>query len=140
MNTLKYILCSAAICSSVAVAQETYTVRGVVLNDQKEPVADAVVSALGHGMVRTESDGSFEMQNLAKWTTVRVQAKGFYTKEIHVQNDVENASVFLIPLDRRNYNQTVLNGMAENGEGVENTFGVQNVAKKDLSLGAVTLD
>lgn len=140
MNTLKYILCSAALCSSVAVAQETYTVSGVILNDQKEPVADAIVSAWGHGMMRTDADGAFEMKGLTKWTTVRVQAKGFYNKEIRVQNDAENVSVFLIPQDRRNYNQTVLNGMAENSEGQESTMGVQNVAKKDFSLGAVTLD
>ncbi|MBE6332398.1 MAG: SusC/RagA family TonB-linked outer membrane protein [Bacteroidales bacterium] len=140
MNTLKYILCSAAICSTVAVAQESYTVSGVVLDDQNNPVADAVVSSIGHGMVRTNNDGSFEMQNLAKWATVRIQANGFYTKEIRVQSNVENVSVILIPQDLRNYNQTLLNGMAENSEGLENTYGVQNVAKKDFSLGAVTLD
>lgn len=131
MNTLKYILCSAAICSTVAVAQESYTVSGVVLDDQNNPVADAVVSSIGHGMVRTDNDGSFEMQNLAKWATVRIQANGFYTKEIRVQSNVENVSVILIPQDLRNYNQTLLNGMAENSEGLENTYGVQNVAKKE---------
>lgn len=140
MNTIKYILCSAALCASVASAQETYSVSGVILDDQKQPVAGAVVSALGHAMVRTDSVGAFSMQGVAKWATVRVQAQGFYNKEIRVQGDIQNATVFLIAQDSREYNQTLVTGIGENIEGVENTNGVINVAKKDFSLGAVTLD
>lgn len=140
MNTLKNILCCAALCSSVSMAQETYTVSGVILNDQKEPVADAVILVPGRTMVRTESDGAFIIDNLPKWATLRVQADGFYSKELRVQNNIENVSVFLIPQDRRDYNQTLVGGVSENAEGVESTFGLQNVAKKDFAKGAVTLD
>ena len=140
MNTLKNILCCAALCSTVAMAQEKYTVSGVILNDLKEPVADAVVTVPGRNVVRTGSDGSFSIANLPKWATLHIQAKGFYTKEIRVQNDIDNVSVFLIPQDRRDYNQTLLNGMTENSEGKESAFGKQNIAKKDFSLGAITLD
>ena len=140
MNKLKHIICCAALCSTVAMAQENYKVSGVILNDLQEPVADAIVLAPGKAMVRTASDGSFTMENLSKWTVLRVQAKGFFHKEIRVQDNIENLSVLLIPEDRRFYNQTILNGMADNSEGVENKLGVQNLAKKDFLAGAVTLD
>jgi len=142
MNVLKNILCSAALCSGMAFAQtsETYTVSGVILNDQLQPVADAIVSCPGHGLVRTEADGKFELKDVEKWVAVRVQAQGFYNKEFHVVENADNLNVYLIGKEKRQYNQTVLNGMADNSEGVESTFGTQNIAKKDLSLGAVGLD
>ncbi len=141
MNIYKYILCSAALCSTIAFAQEQkYSVSGVILNDQKEPVADAIVTCPGHGLVRTDAEGKFSFKNVDKWTTVRVQAKGFYNKEFRVVSDADQLSVFLIDADKRDYNETLLNGMAENSEHVSNGFGIQNVAKKDLSLGAVTFD
>ncbi len=135
-------MCCTALCSSLAWAQkaETYTVSGVILNDQLQPVADAIVSCPGHKVVRTEADGSFRLVNVEKWGTVRVQAQGFYNKEFRVAGDALNLNVYLIGQEKRLYNQTVLNGMAENSEGVESAFGTQNIAKKDLSLGAVGLD
>ena len=77
MNILKHIICCAALCSTVAMAQENYTVSGVILNELREPVADAVLTAPGKSLVRTASDGSFVMHNLSKWSVIRVQAKGF---------------------------------------------------------------
>ncbi|MBP5680456.1 MAG: SusC/RagA family TonB-linked outer membrane protein [Bacteroidales bacterium] len=140
MNTLRYILCSSVLCSSVALAQEKYSVSGVILNDQNQPVADAVISVPGRVMVRTESDGSFTFENLDKWTTLRIKANGYYTKELRVQNNIENVSVILVSEDSREYNQTVVRGIMENLEGVESSMGVQNVSQKDFSLGAITLD
>lgn len=140
MNTLKYILCSTALCSSLVMAQERYNVSGVILNDLHEPVVDAIVTCPGHGLVRTDADGKFSFSDVEKWTTVKIQAKGFYSKEMRVVCDTEELPIYLIDASKRVYNETILNGMAENSEHVSNVFGVQNVAKKDLALGAVTLD
>ncbi len=142
MNIFKYIMCSTALCSGMVLAQqaETYTVSGVILNDRLQPVADAIVSCPGHEMVRTDADGKFSFKNVEKWGTVHVQAQGFYNKEFRVVGNAADLNVYLIDKEKRQYNQTSLNGMAENSEGVESTFGIQNLAKKDLSLGAVTLD
>ena len=142
MNIFKYIMCSAALCSGLAFAQqtETYTVSGVILNDQLQPVADAIVTCPGHGLVRTDENGAFKFTGVEKWSTVKVQAQGFYNKEFRVVNDAQDLNVCLIDKNKRMYNQTVLNGMAENSEGVEHALGLQNFAKKDFSLGAVGLD
>lgn len=113
---------------------------GVILNDQHEPVAEAVVICPGHGLVRTDSDGKFSFNQVSKWTTIKIQAKGFYNKELRVVGDTDQLPIYLIDASKREYNETILNGMAENSEHVANALGIQNVAKKDFSLGAVTFD
>lgn len=135
-------MCSAALCSSVSLAQsvEKFNVSGVILDDKQQPVVDAIVTCPGHGLVRTEADGSFHFNDVEKWGTVRVQAKGYYNKEFRVVENTDGLNVYLISNDKRQYNQTLLNGIAENSEGQESTLGIQNVSKKDLSLGAVGLD
>ena len=126
--------------TSLAVAQNDITIKGVVLDDKQQPVADAILACPGHMLVRTAEDGSFQMSKLSEWEVVKVQAAGFYNKEIRVRGNADNMSVCLISDDRRNYNQTIVGGMNENAEGVVSAFGVQNVSKKDFPLGAVTLD
>jgi len=126
--------------SDLYAQEQKYTVSGVILNDQPEPVVDAIVTCPGHGLVRTDEEGKFSFKEVDKWATVRVQAKGFYNKEFRVVGDADQLSVYLIDQNKRDYNETLLNGMAENSEHVTNGFGIQNIAKKDLSLGAVTLD
>lgn len=141
MNLIKYILSAAIVANTTAViAQDTYNISGYILNDQKEPVADAIVICPGKGLVRTDAEGKFSFSGVEKWAVVKVQAKGFYNKEFRVVGDADQLNVCLINLGKREYNQTLLNGMAENSEHVADNFGVQNVAKKDFSLGAVTLD
>lgn len=122
-------------------AQTTgYTVSGVVLDDLCQPVEDAIVTVPGHGLVRTDNTGKFQFKNVEKWNTIRIQAKGFYQKEVRVTSDAADLCVYLIDEDKREYNQTLVQGMAENEEHQTTLLGLQNVAKKDFSLGAVTLD
>lgn len=142
MNTYKYILSGMVTLMATAVmAQEpTYTVKGVVLDDQNQPVEDAILTVPGHGLVRTDATGQFQFKNVEKWNTLRIQAKGYYQKEVRVLTDDDNLSIYLIDADKREYNQTLVQGLHENGEHLTSTYGQQNAAKKDFSLGAVTLD
>lgn len=138
-----YKLSLAALClgSSLAMAQEaTHSVKGVVLDDQKQPVSNAVITVPGHGLVRCDEDGSFEIKAAEKWLNVRIQAQGYYTKTYRITDDEEGISITLVPESRRDYNEILIEGMTGNAEGVTSKLGVQNVAKKDFPIAAVTLD
>lgn len=128
---------------SVAYAQEQaaqgYTISGVVYNQQKQPVADAVITTSGHGIVRTDEQGRFEMKNLKQWASVKVTADGYYPKEIRVVDNVSGLFVWLIDKDAVYYNETQVT-IDDVKEGVVSTVGVDNLSKKDFSLGAVTFD
>lgn len=128
---------------SVAFAQEQsaerYTISGVVYNSQNQPVADAVLTSSGHAIVRTDEQGRFEMKDLKKWAVVKVTADGYYPKEIRVTYNSSAVHVWLIDQDAVNYNETQVE-IDNVREGVQGTYGVQNVGKKDFELGAVTLD
>lgn len=126
--------------SLVAQNELTYAVSGIVLDARRQPVGEAVLTVPGHGIVRTDAEGRFHIKNLKKWSTIRIQAQGYYQRELRVVGDQEGLDVYLTDLSKRQYNQTLLNGMAENTELAVTTLGVQNVAKKDFALGAVTLD
>lgn len=142
-KNLIYKLSLVALClgSSLALAQEaTYSVKGVVLDDQKQPVSNAVITVPGHGLVRCQEDGSFQIEAAEKWLNVRVQAQGFYSKLYRVTGNEEGVSICLLPESRRDYNETLIEGMTGNAEGVTSKLGLQNVAKKDFSTSAVTLD
>lgn len=151
MNTLKYILPIALSAAGVVgyaqetstasvTDQQTFDVSGVILDDNRQPVADAILTSPGHKIVRTDADGKFTCTAMSKWAVVHVQAQGFFNKEFYVKSSQSDLNVYLIPDDRREYNQTVITGISDNEEGVESTFGLQNAARKDFSLGAVTLD
>lgn len=144
MHTLyinKKALTALCLGSTLAVAQQpTYSVRGTVLDDQLQPVANAVITVPGHGLVRCEDDGSFVIKEAEQWLNVRVQAQGFYNQTYRITGNEEGIHIYMIPESRRDYNQTLVEGMTGTAEGVVHKDGVQNVAKRDFSLAAVTLD
>lgn len=121
-------------------AAADYSVSGVILDDQMRPVADAVLSLAGRGVVRTDAEGRFAFKDVREWSSIRVKASGFYPKEIRVTSDCDHLVVSLIPADRRGYNQTLVRGISDNAEQVVHNGGIQNVARKDFIAGAVTLD
>ena len=142
-NNHIYKLSLAVLClgSSLAMAQEaTYSVKGVVLDDQRQPVSNAVITVPGHGLVRCEEDGSFVIHQAEQWLNVRIQAQGYYTKVYRITGNEEGISIFLMPDTRREYNETLIEGMTGNAEGVTSKLGVQNVAKKDFPLASMSLD
>lgn len=137
----KLSLLALSLTSTLAMAQEaTYSIKGVVLDDLKQPVGNAVITVPGHGLVRCGEDGSFEIKGAEQGLNVRIQAQGFYTKEYRVNGQEEGISIYLVPSSRREYNQTLVEGMTGNAEGVTSKMGVENVAKKDFPIAAFSLD
>lgn len=137
----KISLLTLSLISSLAMAQEaTYSVKGMVLDDQKQPVSNAVITVPGHGLVRCAEDGSFEIKAAEQWLNVRIQAQGYYAKVYRVTGNEEGVSIYLTPDSRRDYNETLIEGMTGNAESVTSKFGVQNVAKKDFPIAAFSLD
>ena len=126
---------------ATALAQEsTCSIKGIVLDDQRQPVANAVITVPGHGLVRCAEDGTFEIKAAERWLNVRVQAQGYYAQQYRVTGNESDATIYLVPDSRRHYNESLVEGMTGTAEGVTSRSGVQNVAKKDFSLAATTLD
>ena len=151
LTLMKYSLCGLMLTGSALtvlpvsaqVAQTAsagYTLSGFVYNEEKVPVADAVISASGHAIVRSQADGSFEMAGLEDWASVRIQADGYYPKTVRVTADARGLAVFLIPTSGRDYNETLVDIDGTTSEQLTSKFGTENVAKKDFSLGAVTFE
>lgn len=126
--------------TSISAQEPTYSIKGVVLDDHNRPVSDAVITVPGHGLVRCDENGNFEVKEAEQWLQLRVQASGFYTKTIRVVNDKEELTIYLVPQSKLHYNQTLVEGIFGTQEGLDNTSGIQNVAKKDFGVGAVTVD
>ena len=125
----------------VTIAQEpTYSVRGVVLDDHCRPVTDAIITVPGHGLVRCDSVGAFEIKAAEKWLTVKVQADGFYAQNYRIIDNSDAVTLFMVPQSKRYYNETLVEGVTGTSDNAYHTAGVQNVSKKDFGLGAVTLD
>lgn len=120
--------------------QPTYSIKGTVLDPLGQPVTEAVITVPGHGLVRCDENGSFEVKEAEKWLNLRVQASGYYTQGFCVTGAEEGVKVFLVPLDKRHYNESLVEGILGTKEGVTHAGGVQNIAKKDFELGAMTLD
>lgn len=127
-------------CATLLAEEQTYRLRGTVLDDQCRPLSDAVITVPGHGLVRCDSVGGFEVKAAEKWLTLRVQAPGYYTQALCVTGEEEGLRLFMIPTSRRMYNETLVEGMTGTAEGVTHPAGLQNIAKKDFGMGAVTLD
>jgi len=127
-------------CASLLAKEQTYSLRGTVLDDQCRPLSEAVITVPGHGLVRCDSVGGFEIKAAEKWLTLRVQAAGYYTQTHFVTGEEEGLRLFMIPTSRRMYNETIVEGITGTAEGVTHPAGLQNIAKKDFGLGAVTLD
>ncbi len=126
--------------TSLYAQEPTFSVRGVVLDDHNQPVADAVITVPGHGLVRCDAQGNFEVKEAEKWLQLRVQASGFYTRNLRVTENAEGIKVYLVPQSKLHYNQTLVDGIFGTSEGIDNASGVQNIAKKDFGTGAVTVD
>jgi TonB-linked SusC/RagA family outer membrane protein len=139
---IKHLLLGAALMLSTSInAQEpTYSIKGVVLDDNNRPVGDAIITVPGHGLVRCDENGNFEVKEAEKWLQLRIQASGFYTQNLRVIDNAEGVKVYLVPQSKLHYNQTLVEGIFGTNDGVDNTSGIQNIAKKDFGVGAVTVD
>lgn len=115
-------------------------VTGRVVNSANEPVADVVITCPGCKAVRSAADGTFTIDNVKAGSVVSFLREGFYTKMEYMRNaDVSGINVHLIETDKTRYNETVLRPYGK-AEGDASAAGVQNLNRKDFSLGSLSAD
>lgn len=76
-------------------AQEQDVIKGIVLDNEKNPIGNVQISIAGIDPVYTQADGKFEIQRVseADWLTVK-PVKGYHSKQILVTNE-ESITVYL---------------------------------------------
>jgi TonB-linked SusC/RagA family outer membrane protein len=114
------------------------TLKGIVLSLDKSPVVDAVVSAPGAKSVRTDSNGSFTIEDISRGQSLFVWADGFFTQTVLLGKKKE-VMVYMIPEDKYKYNQTQVLPFRKE-IGLSEGFSSTNLAKKDFQLGAISVD
>jgi len=136
MKKLRIFWIALLLISVCSVSAET--LKGVVLSLDKTPVADAVVSAPGVKTVRTGSDGSFTLVDIAGNKSVSIWADGFFTQAVLIGKKAKMV-VYMIPENKYKYNQEQILPLRKD-LGLSEGFSATNLAKKDFQLGAISVD
>lgn len=112
--------------------------KGVVYDESKNPVVDAVVSCNGR-TARTGADGTFALSGVKDDSELSVWAVGFYSQTIPV-NGRSELTVYLISESKYGYNESVLQVLSSAKDEAIHEGGNYNLNKKNFALGSQSID
>ena len=127
MKKSRYLLMLLAWMMSIAVSAQTHTYKGVVVDNDNEPVIGASVVQKGttNGSV-TDIDGNFSI-NVEPGTTLVISYIGFTTQEVRA---TDNMQIRLVP-DDQTLNEVVVIGYGVQKKSVV-TASIAKVSSEDL--------
>lgn len=118
--------------------KETVRLKGVVLDDRKQPLAEVVVSCNGR-TARTTAEGRFELENVKPIADVTVWADGYYSQTIPL-NGRSELTVYLIPTDKYGYNESAVQVLSDVKDEAIHEAGDYNLNKRNFAYGSMTLE
>ena len=133
-----FLLSTALSLSTNLQAQD---LRGKVIGNDGQPVANVVISIPGKEPVRTDGDGLFVIKKFTDDEQITFSHEGFFSKvEYPKKNNLEKLLVVhLISNKTSRYNESVVlpNGTEEDEFAL---IGRSNVNRKDFTLGSMTVE
>lgn len=132
--------------SAVAMPQGTTQVevksegvlKGIVYDERKQPVADAVISCGGR-TARSGADGAFELTGVKPNADLTVWSNGYYSQTIPV-NGRSEVAIFLIADSKYGYNESAVEPFAEVKSEAIHEDGNYNLNKKNFALGSMSVE
>ena len=138
-NLKSVALLSAALAISANL--QAQDLKGKVIGNDGQPVADVVISVPGKGSVRTDANGQFTIKEYKKDTQLTFRHEGYFNKIEHLEslNLNKELIVHLISNKTSRYNETVV--LPEDVvDGDLSMSGRNNVNRKDFTLGSMSVE
>lgn len=135
MKRIKYIVTTLLLLYSFTVShgQEIRTISGKILSSLNTPVKEAVISAQGSETVKSNDDGSFQIDAEAGVDHISIWAAGYYSVTENVRGRSQ-VTIQLIPENQYKYNEVAVLPFRIEDRTSGNTA-LTNITKKDFTLG-----
>ena len=138
-NVKGALLLSAALALSANL--QAQDLRGKVVGNDGQPVANVVISMPGKGAVRTDANGMFTIKDCKENAQLTFRHEGYFNKTEHLkkQDLGKQIVVHLISNKTSRYNESVVLPH-ETVENDPTMAGRNNINRKDFALGSMTVE
>ena len=138
-NVKGVLLLSAALALSANL--QAQDLRGKVVGNDGQPVANVVISMPGKGAVRTDANGMFTIKDCKENAQLTFRHEGYFNKTEHLkkQDLGKQIVVHLISNKTSRYNESVVLPH-ETVENDPTMAGRNNINRKDFALGSMTVE
>lgn len=131
----------ASVALSMAANLQAQDLKGTVIGNDGQPVADVVISIPGKETVRTDAAGAFTIKGCQDADRLIFRHEGYYNKTEYLKGRSLSRGivVHMISTSTPRYNETVVmpDGSVENDPSMA---GRSNVTRKDFALGSMTVE
>ena len=139
-KNIKKLLFTCALSTCFTSGIHAQKLSGYIVTSANEPIAEAIISSPGCETVRSAADGSFTIEGVKDGNSITVWHDGFFQRAIHVlDNNANGMRIYMIESDRSRYNETFVTPYATT-QSDPTASSMQNINRKDFSLGSLSID